>query len=95
MEQTKQPLTLDLGMTFRIKKELVKDYDEFVGYMVDKLFKDFDIIDVDGESSMGRHIFVEVLEGQYTIRTWNVRETDKTIVVDFTIYKDGDWIEQD
>jgi hypothetical protein len=87
-------LKLDSVMKFRIKKELVPDYDSFVGYMAYRIFRDFDITDIDGDTSFGRHIFVEVTEGVYSIRTWNIKETEKSIVVDFSIYQDEDWSEE-
>lgn len=82
-------LKLDSIMTFRIKKELVEDFDSFVGYMAYRIFKDYDIAGIDGDTSMGRHIFVDTeSDGCFSIRTWNIRETEKSIVVDFSIHKD-------
>ena len=80
-------LKLDSVMKFRIKNELIQDYDSFVKYMSDRIFKGFEVYEIDGETDMMRRIFVETTEGSFTIRTWNIKETDKSIVVDFSIYK--------
>ena len=75
-------------MTYRIKKELVKTFDEFIDHLVERIFKGHTITNVDGEIDYYRRIYVETTNGSYCVRTWNIKETMKSIVVDFSIYEE-------
>ncbi len=81
-------LNLDSVMTFRINKELVPNLDSFSKYMSDRIFKDYEVEEIDGDFDPMRRIYVYTTDGHYTIRTWNIKETNKSIVVDFSIYED-------
>ena len=89
-----QYLKLDSIMTFRIKKELVPNLDSFFKYMSDRIFKDYEVEEIDGDTDIMRRIYVYTTDGHFTIRTWNIKETNKSIVVDFSIYEDNEFKEE-
>jgi hypothetical protein len=49
------------------------------------------VLELDFESDMGRRIFFELENGEkYTIRTWNIHDTDNEVYVDYTLFRDED-----
>jgi hypothetical protein len=86
----KQPTTIIFDKHFKyvIKKDKVSNFEDFVLYMVLKTFKGHEVLDVDSESDFMRRIFVSTKDETYVIRTWDIYETQKSIVVDFSIFKE-------
>jgi hypothetical protein len=75
-------------------KNTFKDFEHFCGVLTHKIFTLYNLTNelenieyIDGQSDLGRRIFIMVGETEYMIRTWNVYDTDSNVFVDYTLFR--------
>lgn len=75
-----------------ILNQVFKDSDDFFTTITEMVMERIHlpiecVIDVDWDSDIARNIFfTDCNDNEYTIRLWNIHETDDHILVDFSLF---------
>lgn len=86
-----------------VLKNEFKDREHFIHILITEIFEKEgfgDLLDnitnVDAESDEGRRIFVEVYDIlEFTIRLWNMMEDEENIYVEYTLFEDKEFQEEE
>ena len=70
-----------------------KDYEHFCLVLINEIFRKEEIKDVisyiDTETDETKRIFLDMEDGsEYTIRLWNVYDTEDDVTIDYTLFYD-------